>query len=39
MPFSEKFDFYDAICSFGHSASFCRIYFVFCGWGVWFLVF
>jgi len=38
----QKFDFDNAMCSFGCrcsfgcSASFCRIYEVFCSLGVWF---
>jgi len=31
----QKFDF-DNMSSFGCSASFCRIYEVFCSLGVWF---
>ena len=33
----QKFDFDHVICSFGCSASFCRIYEVFCSLGVWFV--
>jgi len=32
----QKVDFDNAVCSFGCSASFCRIYEVFCSLGVWF---
>ena len=33
----QQFDFDNATCSFGCSASFCRIYEVFCSLGVWFV--
>lgn len=36
FQFVSKFDFDNVICSFGWSASFCRIYVVFCYLGVWF---
>jgi len=32
----QKFDFDNAMYSFGCRASFCRIYEVFCSLGVWF---